>query len=564
VSEFDAIIVGSGMSGGWVAKELCERGLKVLLLERGREIVPEKDYTDMLDPWERKNLNRVPEDEKAKHYAVQGDVYAFHETTKQFWVKDDEHPYEVPEGKEYKWRRGYHLGGRSIMWGRFSWRLSPVDFESPARDNIGIDWPIRYDDLASWYDKVESFAGVSGSKQGLLAVPDGNFLPPFELNAAELELKKKIETAFPGRTLIEARVANLRQATDEQQALGRSQCQTRNRCYHGCSFGAYFSSNSATLPAALKTGNLTIKCDSIVQAVDYDPKTKRATGVKVVDANSMKPATYTARMIFLNASTIGTAMILLNSKSESFPNGLANSSDQVGRNLMDHVGGGQVNGNLPGLLDRTYIGRKPSTGYVPRYVNLEKQDREFKRGYAFQVYVSRGGWWPDQPGIGENFKKANRNQGGWNVTFDPYGEVLPDPKNRVTLTNKMDKWGMPIPLIDAQFGENEMALMRAAMDDAEAMMKAAGCINITRPSAKDMKLTAQGNNIHEMGTARMGRDPKTSVLNGWNQAHDVPNLFITDGACMTSSAVQNPSLTYMAISARAANHAADLYKEGKV
>jgi choline dehydrogenase-like flavoprotein len=372
VSEFDAIVVGSGMSGGWVAKELCERGLKVLLLERRREIVPEKDYTDMLDPWQRKNLDRVPEDEKAKHYAVQGDVYAFHETTKQFWVKDDEHPYEVPEGKEYKWRRGYHLGGRSIMWGRFSWRLSPVDFEAPKRDGVGIDWPIRYDDLAPWYDKAEGFAGVSGRKEGLLAVPDGNFLSPFELNAAELELKKKIEAAFPGRHFIEACVANLRQSTDEQQALGRSQCQTRNLCYHWCSFGAYFSANSATLPAALKAGNLTIKCDSIVQSIDYDPKTKRVTGVKVVDANSMKGATYTAKMIFINASTIGTAMILLNSKSESFPNGLANSSDQVGRNLMDHVGAGNLTGTLPGLFDRTYVGRKPTSGYILRYANLEK------------------------------------------------------------------------------------------------------------------------------------------------------------------------------------------------
>jgi choline dehydrogenase-like flavoprotein len=564
MSEFDAIIVGSGMSGGWVAKELCEQGFKVLLLERGREIVPEKDYTDMLDPWQKKNLDRIAEDEKAKHYPVQGDVYAIKESTKQFWVKDDEHPYEHPADKPYKWRRGYHLGGRSIMWGRLSWRLSPIDFEANAKDGIGVDWPIRYDDLAPWYDKAETFAGISGRAAGLVAVPDGKFLPPFEMKAAEVEIKKRLEAAFPGRNLLEARTANLRQATAEHEALGRAQCQVRDHCFHGCSFGAYFSSISATLPAALKTGNLTIKCDSIVQSVDYDPKTKRVTGVKVVDANSMKGATYTAKMVFLNASTIGTAMILLNSKSEAFPNGLANSSDQVGRNLMDHVGGVRVSGKLPGFEDRYYSGRRPAVCYVPRYMNLEKQDRDFKRGYAFQVYVSRGSWWGDRPGIGEDFKKANRQPGDWSVTFDPFGEVLPDPKNRVTLMDKKDKWGMPIPFIDAAFGENETALMRAALDDAEEMMTAIGVVDIHRPRGDEIKPSPQGDRIHEMGTARMGRDPKTSVLNGWNQAHDVANLFITDGACMTSSAVQNPSLTYMALSARAANHAAELLKEGTI
>ncbi len=562
MSEFDAIVVGSGISGGWVAKELCERGLKVLMLERGREIVPEKDYTDMLSPWERKNLNRVPEAEKAKHWPIQGDVYAFNETSKQFWVKDDEHPYEVPEGKSYRWRRGYHMGGRSIMWGRLAWRWSPIDFEANAKDGVGVDWPIRYDDLAPWYDKAEIFAGVSGRAEGLLTVPDGKFLPPFALTAAELEIRKKIEAAFPGRTLIEGRVAHLRTTTPEHEALGRAQCQARNHCFYGCSYGAYFSSNSATLPAAMRTGNLTIKCDSIVQSVDYDPKTKRATGVKVVDANTMEGAIYNAKMVFLNASTIGTAMILLNSKSETFPNGLANSSDQVGRNLMDHVGGVRVNGKLPGLLDRYYSGRRPNVAYVPRYVNVEKQDRDFKRGFAYQVYVNRGGWWGDKPGLGEDFKASNRTPGGWTVTFDPFGEVLPNPDNRVTLTSRKDKWGMPVPLIDAEFGENEMALMRAAMDDGEAMMKAAGCIEIERPKAEDIKVAPHGDRIHEMGTARMGRDPKTSVLNGWNQSHDVANLFITDGACMTSSAAQNPSLTYMALSARAANHAADLMQEG--
>jgi choline dehydrogenase-like flavoprotein len=565
MNDFDAIVVGSGISGGWVAKELTERGLKVLMLERGREIVPEKDYTDMLDPWDRKNLDRVPEDELKRDFPIQGDVYAMHDSTKHFWVKDHEHPYEFPEDKRYEWRRGYHLGGRSIMWGRFSWRWSPIDFEANLKDGHGVDWPIRYDDLAPWYDKTEIFAGISGRNEGLIAVPDGKFLPPFEMTEPELAIKKKIEAAFPGRKLIEGRSANLKTATSEHEALGRGMCQVRSRCYHGCSYGAYFSSNSATLPAAMRTGNFTLVTDAIVQEVVYDAKTQRVTGVRVVDANTKEGRTYTGRMVFLNASTIATAMILLNSKTERFPNGLANDSDQVGRNLMDHVGGVRAVGRLPGFLDTYYSGRRPNSTYLPRYANITEMDKPYQRGFAYQVYVSRGGWSGDKPGIGEQFKKSNRTPGDWTVTFDPFGEVLPDPDNRMTFhPTKKDGWGMPIPYIDAAMGANEMALIYAALDDAEAMMKAAGIVEIKRPKREEIKPPAHGSRIHEMGTARMGRDPKTSVLNGWNQAHDVPNLFITDGACMTSSAVQNPSLTYMALSARAANHAADLIKEGRI
>jgi choline dehydrogenase-like flavoprotein len=566
MTEFDAIIVGSGISGGWVAKELAEQGLKILLLERGREIVPERDYTDMLDPWEKPHFDRVPEDELQRDYPVQGDVYAFHNSTKHFWVKDHEHPYDVADGTRYVWRRGYHLGGRSIMWGRLTYRLSPVDFEANKRDGHGVDWPIRYGDLAPWYDKVETFAGISGSKEGLLSIPDGQFLPPFELTAAEIELKRRLQTFYPHRTLVPGRVANLRQAETVHTDLGRGQCQARNQCYNGCSFGAYFSSLSATLPAAQRTGNLTLVTDAIVHSVDYDAKTRRVTGVRVIDAKTKISRSYRGKMVFLNASTINTAVILLNSRSEVFPDGLANRSGQVGRNLMDHVSGARVTGIIAGgdLADRYYSGRRPNVGYIPRYANMTEDDSRFKRGFAFQVYTSRDGWSGNKPGLGAAFKESNRFPGAWRITLDCFGEVLPDPDNRVALhPTQADHWGIPIPVLDAKMGPNEWAIVRAAADDAAEMLTKAGLTDIVRPDSADVRPTPPGDRIHEMGTARMGRDPETSVLNGWNQAHDIDNLFITDGSCMTSSAVQNPSLTYMALSARAAHHAVELLKEGK-
>jgi choline dehydrogenase-like flavoprotein len=567
MTEFDAIIVGSGISGGWVAKELTEQGLKVLLLERGREIVPERDYTDMQTPWEKPHFDRVPEDELKRDYPVQGDVYAFHNSTKHFWVKDHEHPYETAKGTDYVWRRGYHLGGRSIMWGRLTYRWSPVDFEANKLDGHGVDWPIRYEDLVPWYDKVETFAGISGSKEGLLAIPDGQFLPPFELTAAEIELKKRLQSHYPTRTIVPRRVANLRQAEDVHSDLGRGQCQARNQCYNGCSFGAYFSSLSATLPAAKRTGNLTLMTDAIVHSLEYDPKTRRVIGVRTIDAKTRGGTSYRGKMVFLNASTINSAAILLNSRGEAHPNGLANRSDQVGRNLMDHVSGARVTGIIDGgnLAERYYFGRRPNGGYIPRYANMTEKDSRFKRGFAFQVYTGRDGWSGDKPGVGAGFKQSNRMPGDWRIILDCFGEVLPDPANRVTLhPSRTDQWGLPVPLLDARMGPNEWAIVRAAADDAAEMLGKAGLKNITRPDAADVRPTPPGDRIHEMGTARMGRDPATSVLNGWNQAHDIDNLFITDGSCMTSSAVQNPSLTYMALSARAAHHAVELLKEGKL
>jgi choline dehydrogenase-like flavoprotein len=562
MSDFDAIVVGSGMSGGWVAKELTERGLKVLVLERGRDIDPAKDYTDMIEPWQKTNLDRVPEDELKNDYAVQGDVYAMYESTKRFWVKDSEHPYETPEGRPYKWRRGYHLGGRSIMWARMSYRLSNLDFEANLKDGHGVDWPIRYEDLAPWYDKVETFAGVSGSQEGLSQLPDGKFLPPFEMTVVEKHLKASIEKNYDDRKMIIARSANLKTATQEHLDLGRGPCQSRNQCFHGCSYGAYFSSNSATLPAARRTNNLTVVTDAIAHSLNYDEKTGRVTGVNVVDAKTKEKKIYTGKMVFLNASTIASALILLNSKSARFPNGLANSSDQVGRNLMDHVSAFQLTGLVPGYEDKYVEGRRPTVAYIPRYGNVNGKDKPYDRGFAFQVYSGRDGWYGERPGLGDEFKKANRTPGPWRITLHPMGEVLPYADNRVTPhKSRTDQWGVPIPFIDATMRENEQLLMEAAAKDAVEMMEGAGVKIDKKP---EIKLTEPGNLIHEMGTVRMGRDPKTSVLNGWNQAHDVPNLFVTDGACMTSSAVQNPSLTYMAISARAANHAADLFKEGKL
>ena len=565
-AEFDAIVVGSGMSGGMSAKELCERGLKVLVLERGPEIVPERDYTDQLAPWESDNLDNVAQDEIKKHYYKQysGVAYAIKESTKHFWVKDDEHPYEEAEGTSYDWLRGYHTAGRSIMWSRQTYRLGPQDFTANLEEGVGVDWPVRYEDIVPWYEKVETFVGVSGSEESLDQLPDSVFQPAFELTDAEKTFKQKVETRFNGRNVIPARIAHLTNATEEQRALGRSNCQARNRCHHGCTFKAYFSSLNATLPAAKRTGNLTMVHNAIVQGLDYDPANNRISGVRVVDAETNEARTYNSRVVFLNASAIASAMILLQSKSESFPTGLANRSDQVGRNLMDHVSSAGVAGIMTGFEDKTVFGRRPSGGiYIPRYANVTENDKPYKRGFGFQGGARPLGNSGGQiVGIGRDFKEAHKRPGPWRFSVLAFGEQLPNPENRVTLhASRRDRWGNPVPVFTVSYGENERIMQKEAVKDAQAMMEAAGCINITTGNAD---LSKPGNRIHEMGTARMGRDPETSVLNGWAQAHDVPNLFITDGAFMTSSACQNPSLTYMAFSARAANYAADLISESVI
>jgi len=565
VADFDAIVVGSGMSGGWSAKELTERGLKVLVLERGPEIVPERDYTDRIPPWERPHLDRVPEDEIAEHYPKQygGVAYAIKETTKHFWVKDDEHPYEEAEGTSYDWLRGYHTGGRSIMWSRQAYRWGSQDFEANAREGVGVDWPVRYEDIAPWYDHVERFAGVAGSAEGLSQLPDGVFQPAFALTCAEEDFKARVEAAFPGRNVIPARVAHITAATDEQRALGRSNCRVRNRCEHGCTFRAYFSSLNATLPAARRTGNLTMVHNAIVQSIDYDAETGRVTGVRVIDADTRERRTYTSRVVFLNASTIASAMILLQSTSEAFPNGLANRSDQVGRNLMDHISGASASGLMHGFENKTVFGRRPGGIYIPRYANVTETDKPYRRGFGFQGSGTPVGNSGGQvPGIGRAFKESHRAPGPWRIGIGAFGEQLPNPDNRVTLhPTRRDQWGNPVAVLHVTYGDNERVMMEEARKDAIAMLEAAGCTDIRSGS---VELTKPGNRIHEMGSARMGRNPATSVLNGWCQAHDVDNLFITDGSFMASSACQNPSLSYMAFSARAANHAADLMAEGRL
>jgi choline dehydrogenase-like flavoprotein len=549
---FDAIVVGSGISGGWVAKELCERGLKVLMLERGPEVRHGEDYSNDLAASRTPKEDQIPLEEREKHYPYHvGVSYALFESNKAFWASDFDHPYETATGRPYRWIRGYQLGGRSLTWGRQSYRWAPQDFESNLKDGHGVDWPIRYDDLAPWYDHVEAFAGISGDYDDLSQLPDGDFLPPWPMNVVEEAVKANIETAFPTRRMIIGRAANLTRTTKTHQDLGRKRCEGKLRCAHGCSLGGYFSTQAATLPAALATGRLTVVTDAVVTSVEYDPARGRVTGVRVVDRLTREGQTYSARMVFLNASSINTATLLLNSRSDAFPRGLANSSDQVGRNLMDHVSTRPIVGRWPGFRDEPDPGERPTGIYIPRYAHVTETDKPYLRGFGMQGGAVRS--------------RRPEAHGGmpWSMSLLPFGEVLPNPDNRVTLsTSRTDSWGVPVPIIDAAHGRNEQVMMREAARDAWEMLKAAGCVDLNSWEAAAEQITPPGDRIHEMGTARMGRDPATSVVNGWGQAHEVPNLFLSDGAVMASSASMNPSLTYMALSARTANHAADLLRDG--
>ncbi|MCA6271848.1 MAG: GMC family oxidoreductase [Phenylobacterium sp.] len=549
---FDAIVVGSGISGGWVAKELCERGLKVLMLERGPEIRHGEDYSQDLAASLRRSEDQIALEEREKHYPYYAGVsYALFESNKAFWASDYDHPYETAPGKPYRWIRGYQLGGRSLTWGRQSYRWAPQDFESNLKDGHGVDWPIRYDDLAPWYDHVEAFAGISGDYDGLCQLPDGDFLPPWPMNVVEEAAKANIEAAFPTRRMIMGRVANLSRTTKTHQDLGRKRCEGKLACAHGCTLGGYFSTQAATLPAARATGNLTVVTDAVVASVEHDPVLGRVTGVRVVDRNTREGRTYSARMVFLNASSINTSAILLNSVSDAFPRGLANGSDQVGRNLMDHVSTRPIVGRWPGFQDQHDPGERPTGIYIPRYAHVTETDKPYLRGFGMQGGAVR--------------TRRAEAPGGlpWSMSLMPFGEVLPNPDNRVTLSaSRRDSWGVPVPIIDAAHGRNEYLMMREAAHDAWQMLKAAGCVDLNAWEEAAEQVTPPGDRIHEMGTARMGRDPATSVVNGWGQAHEVPNLFLSDGAVMASSASMNPSLTYMALSARTANHAADLLRDG--
>lgn len=559
---FDAIVVGSGISGGWVAKELCERGLKVLMLERGPDVPHGPGYSHDLAAKLRRRDDQIPQEERDLHYPYHvGVSYAMFNSNKAFWASDHDHPYETVPGKPYRWIRGYQLGGRSLTWGRQSYRWSPQNFLSNLQDGHGVDWPIRYEDLEPWYDHVEAFAGISGDFDGLEQLPDGDFLPAFPFNDVELAAKARIETDFPTRRMIMGRTANLSRVAKPQMDMGRKRCEQHVRCHHGCPLGSYFSTQAATLPAALATGNLTVLTDRVVVSVVHDPVTGRATGVRTVNRTDKGGETFEAKLVFLNASAINTAVLLLNSKSDAFPRGLANGSDQVGRNLMDHVSSKNIVGKMPGFAGVHDQHDRPTGIYVPRYGNVTEGEKPYLRGFGMQGGAARSR-------RAESFAQGvgggdNEGLHGWHFSLLPFGEVLPDPENRVTLSgSRTDSWGMPVPIIGVTHGPNEYAMMRAAAKDAADMLRAIGCVDITPWEEAGEQLTPPGDRIHEMGAARMGRDPATSVFNGWGRAHEVPNLFCSDGAVMTSSASMNPSLTYMALSARTAHHAADLLQQG--
>ncbi len=549
---FDAIVVGSGISGGWAAKELCEKGLQTLLLERGRNVEHIKDYTDTeKDPWELKHHNNLTIEDKTNS-PIQSECYAYDEVSKKFFVNDLENPYT--QKKPFKWIRGNHVGGRSLMWGRQCYRLSELDFESNAKDGFGVDWPIRYKDIAPWYSYVEKFAGISGTRDNLPTIPDGEFQTPMEMNCVETMMRDNLKTKM-GRPMVIGRVAN------HTAKIGtRGPCQFRNKCHQGCPFGGYFSSNSATIPAAAATGNLTLRPNAITTEIIYDKDTKRAKGVRIMDAETKQYEEYYAKIIFLNASTLGTTQILLNSVSDAFPTGFGNSSDQVGRNLMDHHYGVGASGSFDGFQDKYTFGRRPNGIYVPRFRNLDGGNSAgYVRGFGYQGGASRGRASSD--GIGIELKEIATEPGSWGVWLGSWGEMLPYDDNRATLNKtNTDKWGLPTLDIDCEFKENEFAMRKDMRNSGAEMLEAAGLKNVG--SFDD--LPAPGFCIHEMGTARMGHDPKTSVLNKWNQMHDVQNVFITDGSCMTSSACQNPSVTYMALTARAVDHAVLELKKGQL
>jgi len=557
---FDAIVVGSGISGGWVAKELCERGLKVLMLERGPNVEHGADYSHDEAATLRRRDDQVPDEDKKLHYPYyEGVGYALFNSNRKFWASDHDYPYETAPGKPYRWIRGYHLGGRSLTWGRQSYRWAPDDFESNLKDGRGVDWPIRYDDLAPWYDHVEAFAGVSGNFDDLPQLPDGDFLPPFPFNFVEEEAKARVEEAFPTRRVIMGRTANLSRVTKPHMDLGRKRCEQHVHCHHGCPLGSYFSSLAATLPAAQNTGNLTVMTDTIAESVVYDPVAKRASGVRAINRLTKQAETFEARVVFINASTINSAALLLNSRSDAFPRGLANGSDQLGRNLMDHVSSRPIVGRYPGHESvQNETADRPTGLYIPRYANVTEADKGYLRGFGFQGSAHKRRWGP----VTGDPEQDRTRKIVWAMSLLPFGEVLPDPNNRVTLSERVDSWGVPLPRIEATHGPNEEAMMMDAARDAAEMLAAAGCVEITPWQEAGAYLTPPGDRIHEMGTARMGRDPATSVLNGWCQTHEVANVFVTDGAAMTSSASMNPSLTYMALSARAAHRAADLLEQG--
>lgn len=558
---YDAIVIGSGISGGWSAKELCEQGLKTLVLERGRDVQHVKDYpTTNMQPWEFEHRNEMPFKVKEENPIV-SKCYAFNEDAAHFFVKDKEHPYI--QQKPFDWIRGYQVGGKSLLWARQTQRWSDFDFEGPARDGFAVDWPIRYADLKPWYAYVERFAGIAGDLDGLPELPDGEFLPSYPLNVVEKYFKEHLRVKYAERKVISARCAHVSKPQPIHLQQGRAQCQNRNLCQRGCPFGGYFSSNASTLPWAAKTGNLTMRPDAVVHSILYDADKGRAIGVRVIDSHSKEEIEFYAKVIFLNAGAINSNLILLNSTSTRFPNGLGNDSDTLGKYVGFHNYSARIYAEYEGLLDYTTAGRNPAGGgYIPRFRNLYRQETDYLRGYA----AGFGAWRvasSDQSGLGLDLKHEllHSKLGNWGVGSHMMGETIPKVSNYVALDpNQRDAWGVPLLRIAIDYDDNDARMKKDYLDTMEDMFISAGFSNIRR----DDSAQAPGLDIHEMGGVRMGADPKTSMLNKWNQLHAVPNVFVTDGAAMTSTSTQNPSLTYMAFSARSAHYAFEELKKGNL
>jgi choline dehydrogenase-like flavoprotein len=558
---YDAIVVGTGISGGWAAKELTEKGLKTLVLERGRMVEHPNYPTAMKDPWQVPYAGR-PTQEDIKQQGVQHRTpYIINQASKHWFVNDLDHPYT--EIKRFDWQRGYHVGGRSIMWGRHSYRWSDLDFEGNKKDGVAVDWPVRYKEISQWYDYVEAYAGITGQHEGLSQLPDGKFLKPFELNCVEQHLRESVKSKY-GRTLTPGRVAH---ATEKlEHSSQRGTCQSRNLCIRGCPYGGYFSSLSSTLPAATKTGNMTLRPNSIVYELIYDDKLGKATGVRLLDGETGEHHEFKAKIIFLCASTFGSTFIMMNSVSSRFPNGFGNDSGELGCNIMDHQLGVGASAQVEGFEDKYYYGRKPGGFYLPRYQNLgtKESKRDYLRGFGYQGGASRQGYGQiaaELQVLGAELKEAVTKPGIWGVNLGGFGEILPYHDNKVVLNKeKKDKFGLPTLTFDAGFKENEAKMRKDMEADAAQMLEDAGYKNVTTYNRE----TGIGLGIHEMGTARMGRDPKTSVLNGFNQVHACKNVFVTDGSFMASAACVNPSLTYMAFTARAADFAASELKKGNL
>lgn len=559
---FDAIVIGSGISGGWAAKELCEKGLKTLVLERGPMVKHVTDYpTAMKNPWDFEHRLRDEYDD-VKQNPVVNRCYAYSEATKHFFVKDTEHPY-IQE-KPFDWVRGYQVGGKSLLWARQTQRWSEYEFEAPARDGFAVDWPIRYKDIAPWYSHVEKFVGIAGNKDGIKHLPDGEFLQPWELNCVEKHIQGSIQKNYNNaRPVIIGRCAHLTKPNEIHAKQGRGQCQARSLCERGCPFGGYFSSNSSTLPWAEKTGKLTIRPNSVVHSIIYDEKLGKATGVKVIDKDSKQELEFYAKIIFVNAACLNSNLILLNSKSSRFPNGLGNDSGLLGKYIAFHQYRGQGGASFEGFEDSYYLGRRPTSAFMPSFRNVFKQETDFLRGYMVAFLASRAGWSRENysENFGADFKDNLTKPGQWGIYIQMQGETIPKETNHVRLSHeKVDEWGIPQLITSIDYDENDHKMMRDFHVQAAEMLEKAGCKNIRMFDSKQ----SPGLDIHEMGGVRMGKDPKTSLLNEWNQLHHCKNVFVTDGACMTSVGNQNPSLTFMALTARAANYAVNALKTGKL